>query len=94
MDIQRKLTGWVRKVGIGRVIALALLTGFCILRWWDPPPVEIARLKVFDTYLLLHPREPTARPVAIIDIDEESLAKIGQGPWPRNIASWRPTSGA
>ncbi|MCI5059589.1 MAG: adenylate/guanylate cyclase domain-containing protein [Alphaproteobacteria bacterium] len=38
----------------------------------------------FDTYNRLHPR-PTLDKVSIIDIDEESLVKLGQFPWPRNV---------
>jgi adenylate cyclase len=32
---------------------------------------------------VLWPRQQTARPVAIVDIDEASLKDIGQWPWPR-----------
>ena len=34
---------------------------------------------------MLEPRQKTMRPVAIVDIDERSLAdpKLGQWPWPR-----------
>ena len=31
----------------------------------------------------IDPRVKTARPVTIVDIDEKSLAKLGQWPWPR-----------
>lgn len=50
----------------------------------EPMPVRAARDLVFDTYQRLAPRpyDPTA-PVRVIDIDEESLARIGQWPWPR-----------
>ncbi len=62
------------------VLALAV-----VLRIADPDPVARLRLSVFDTYLNLKPREadPTF-PVRIVDIDEASLAKIGQWPWPRS----------
>ena len=62
------------------VLALAVA-----LRIVDPDPVARLRLSVFDTYLNLKPREadPTF-PVRIVDIDEASLAKIGQWPWPRS----------
>src|SRR3546814_5265285 len=53
------------------------------LRIWDPAPVEVLRLKVFDLYQLADPRQPVAEPVVIVDIDEESLAAVGQWPWPR-----------
>ena len=38
----------------------------------------------FDTFNKLKPRDPSHR-VAIIDIDEESLKKMGQWPWPRPV---------
>src|SRR3990170_6364836 len=42
------------------------------------------RLAVFDTYLDLLPRQvDPALPVRIVDIDDASLARIGQWPWPR-----------
>ena len=38
----------------------------------------------FDWYQRLHPQSyDQETPVRIVDIDEESLAKIGQWPWPR-----------
>lgn len=38
----------------------------------------------FDTYNKIKPREASDR-VAIIDLDEESIKKLGQWPWPRNV---------
>ena len=38
----------------------------------------------FDSYNKLYPRE-TLDKVVIIDIDEESLVRLGQFPWPRNV---------
>ena len=56
-----------------------------LLRLWDPLPLQVLRLKTFDFYQRLEPRVPTSQPVAIIDIDEESLAAYGQWPWPRTV---------
>ena len=53
------------------------------LRVADPAPVEEIRVRTFDTFQRVGPRVKTARPVSIIDIDEKSLAKFGQWPWPR-----------
>ena len=39
---------------------------------------------VFDNYNKLAPREPTDD-VVIVDLDENSLRRIGQWPWPRNV---------
>ena len=69
--------------GLGRVVGLAFLVGFVAVRVWDPAPLEIARNKVFDVYQVISPRVPKPVPVVIVDIDEESLAALGQWPWPR-----------
>ena len=45
--------------------------------------MEELRDRTFDTYQLIDPREKTARPVRVIDLDEKVLAKYGQWPWPR-----------
>ena len=34
-------------------------------------------------FQLIDPRHKTVRPVTIVDIDDKSLAKLGQWPWPR-----------
>lgn len=49
----------------------------------DPPLMQTLRNAVFDQYQRVHPRVYEPTPVRIIDIDEESLVKIGQWPWPR-----------
>ena len=74
---------FTRKFGIARLICLALLIGLAALRIADPPPIEELRVRTFDTFQLIDPRVKTARPVTIVDIDEKSLAKFGQWPWPR-----------
>ena len=63
-------------------IILALLIS---LRLWDPLPVQIARTSLFDLYQRLAPRQIEKLPVTVIDIDEKSLAELGQWPWPRTI---------
>ncbi len=64
-------------------MCLALLIGLAVLRIADPAPVEEIRVRTFDTFQRIDPRVKTARPVTIVDIDEASLAKLGQFPWPR-----------
>ena len=52
----------------------------------NPPVIEAFRLKVFDELQTLHPRPPqSALPITIVDIDDASLAEIGQWPWPRSV---------
>jgi adenylate cyclase len=72
-----------RRIGYARLVCLALLVGFAALRVADPAPIEELRVRTFDTFQRIDPRVKTARPVAIVDIDEKSLARFGQWPWPR-----------
>ena len=61
----------------------AVVIGAALLLF-DPPLLQTLRQSVFDQYQRVHPRVYQPAPVRIIDIDEESLAKIGQWPWPRS----------
>jgi adenylate cyclase len=80
----RILRRWFgRKFGYARLLCLALLIGVAALRVADFAPIEELRFRTFDTFQRFDPRVKTARPVTIIDIDEKSLAKLGQWPWPR-----------
>jgi len=77
------LRRFARRFGYARLVCLALLIALAAFRIADPAPVEELRVRTFDTFQLIDPRVKTARPVTIIDIDEKSLAKLGQWPWPR-----------
>jgi adenylate cyclase len=80
----RILRRWFkRRFGYARLLCLALLIGLAALRIADPAPVEEIRVRTFDTFQRIDPRVKKARPVTIVDIDEASLAKLGQFPWPR-----------
>ena len=65
-------------VGLGVVLLLG------IMQVADPYPVQVLREIAFDTYQRLKPRPPADFPVRVVDIDEASLAEIGQWPWPRD----------
>jgi adenylate cyclase len=75
---------FARKFGYARLICLAILIAFAALRIVDPAPIQELRVRTFDTFQRIEPRVKTARPVTIVDIDEPSLAKLGQWPWPRS----------
>src|ERR1700712_911377 len=80
----RRIRRWfTRRFGYARLLCVGLLILLAALRVADPPVIEELRVRTFDTYQLIDPRVKTAKPVAIIDIDEKSLAKFGQWPWPR-----------
>src|SRR4030081_1532864 len=80
----RVLRRWFKRgFGYARLLCFALLIGLAALRIFDPPPIEELRVRTFDTFQVIDPRVKTARPVTIVDIDEKSLAKLGQWPWAR-----------
>src|SRR6266568_1897462 len=65
-------------------LVFALIAGAILLRYEDPFFIRALRLIAFDHFQRLDPPQydPTV-PIRIVDIDEASLAKIGQWPWPR-----------
>ncbi len=76
-----------RFLGLGLPLLMPLLA-VCLgaaLLLTDPLLLQTLRFQVFDNYQRLHPRSYQSTPVRIIDIDEESLAKLGQWPWPRTL---------
>ncbi len=66
-----------------RVIALILLAAIIVLRIEDVRPLELLRLEAFDTLQRMAPRTLASGAVAIVDVDEASLASHGQWPWSR-----------
>jgi adenylate cyclase len=49
----------------------------------EPLPLSALRLAGFDLYQRVLPRDYEPAPVRVVDIDEASLARLGQWPWPR-----------
>ena len=84
MPIVRRIARWF---GLGRLVGFALLAGFTALRLWDPAPLEITRLKIFDLYQQLIPRTVTSNAIVVVDIDETSLKELGQWPWSRILVA-------
>ncbi len=82
------LTGMKRR-GPGKrsifvLVAFGLLAALVVLRAADPAPVRNLRNAYFDYLQQLAPRPYTPMPVLIVDLDEASLARLGQWPWPRD----------
>jgi adenylate cyclase len=73
----------LRVFSSARALCVALLLALLFLRITDPRPIEELRLRAFDLFQVAHPRIAAQRPVVIVDIDERSLNKLGQWPWPR-----------
>lgn len=60
------------------VVALCVL-----LALWEPVSLQVLRHTLFDQYQRWQPRPCSEAPVRVIDIDDESLRRLGQWPWPR-----------
>jgi len=66
-------------------VGITLLTLVCaaVLQASDPKAVQILRNATFDQFQRWQPRRYQDAPVKIIDIDDASLKRLGQWPWPR-----------
>jgi adenylate cyclase len=63
--------------GLLPVIIVALLTLL------EAPPLPQLRDSVFDSYQRTHPRPFRDGSVRVVDIDDETIRRLGQWPWPR-----------
>lgn len=88
----RRVWKWLARIFQGRVVALAMLAVFVWLQRSDFEFVDTLRMRVFDVYHQLKPNDLQSalkakgapeRVVMVVDIDEPSLAAIGQWPWSR-----------
>lgn len=73
--------------GPGRAAALGVLAVALILRILDFGVVEEPRLRLFDFEEWLWPRPAGPARVVVVDIDEQSLVRYGQWPWPRTLVA-------
>ncbi len=69
------------------LIPALLLAGIVSLRVAGQNRFEEISLKVFDTFQKIHPRPFEDAGVRFIDIDDETLKRYGQWPWPRTQAA-------
>ncbi|MBY0400935.1 CHASE2 domain-containing protein, partial [Myxococcota bacterium] len=70
----------------GRAIALVVLAAMVLLQGLEAIPFQKqARAFVFDRFQRIVPRARNSSPVVIVDIDEASLERFGQWPWPRDL---------
>jgi len=69
----------------GRVAALVSLLLLVILRLLNPSPVVGLSQRSFDFGQQIAPRSYQPMAVRIVAIDDRSLAKYGQWPWPRTL---------
>lgn len=77
-----RVQGVVRR-GRVWVVGAAALTAMLAAQLAPTPVHRQLRLDLFDAYQALWPRERQSAPAVIVAIDEASLARYGQWPWPR-----------
>ncbi len=65
------------------VIGAAVLAVLTALIWIAPPWHAPLQAAWFDTYQTIAPREIASMPAVVVEIDQKSLAALGQWPWPR-----------
>jgi len=70
------------------LLIVVILAVAVAIRIADPFFVQALRLIAFDSYQRLAPEtyDPNL-PVRVVDIDEDSLERIGQWPWPRAVVT-------
>lgn len=73
-----RLARWAWALPVA-ALALALLTS-----WADPPALRSLRNATFDQFQRWHPRPYGDPPVRIVDLDDDSLRRVGQWPWSRD----------
>lgn len=71
--------GQIRRVG---AVVLALLVA---LTWFQAPWTERLQAAWFDGHQALAPRQVKSLPALVVEIDQKSLAALGQWPWPRGL---------
>lgn len=70
---------------LAALCGVGLVLGLTGLRLADPLPVEALREGAFDQFQRWAPRPAGDFPVRVVDVDELSLAQVGQWPWPRDV---------
>jgi serine phosphatase RsbU (regulator of sigma subunit)/CHASE2 domain-containing sensor protein len=73
----RYLKGWGAPAGLLVLVMLHFMGAI--------PYQDKLRASSFDLYQLASPRVRISAPVVIVDIDEASLKRFGQWPWPRSL---------
>ena len=68
------------------LLACAVVLAACALYLTEPALLQTLRNNLFDQYQRWQPRTtPEQSKVLVLDIDEDSLARFGQWPWPRDL---------
>ena len=63
---------------------IVLVALVALLHALGPPLLDRLGLLLFDSYQRAMPRSYEKTPVKVVDIDDESIRRVGQWPWPRS----------
>lgn len=81
------LTSWWRKRGLQTLPGIVAVLVMAALQTFPIPIVSPALqsigLQVFDSYQRIKPRVYKDAAVRVVDIDDETIRRFGQWPWPR-----------
>src|ERR1700682_1531188 len=76
----------VRAGGFYILLVSSVIAAVVAVRALDPFFVQALRLIAFDSYQRFSPQAfDKTVPVRIVDVDERSIALLGQWPWPRTV---------
>lgn len=78
--MRKRIAAWLRY----GALALLCSVGVLVLMVADPLALQGLRNAQFDQFQRWQPRPRTDVGVVVVDIDEASLRKLGQWPWPRS----------
>ena len=77
---RRATAGWIDRIGL---VGVVLSLGFAALTYVQPAWADRLQSAWFDAYQSIAPRQVDVLPVTVVEIDQKSVAAIGQWPWPR-----------
>ena len=78
------LRRWLGGGGIPVLAGLAAVALVAFLQFAGLAALDRIGLLLFDSYQRAAPRSYEAAPVRVVDIDEETIRRLGQWPWPRS----------
>ncbi|MBK5265021.1 MAG: adenylate/guanylate cyclase domain-containing protein [Alphaproteobacteria bacterium] len=74
---------WLKFSGGPFMLGLAVVIVIALLQLASLPSLDRIGLLLFDSYQRAEPRPYEDAPVRIVDIDDETIRRLGQWPWPR-----------
>ena len=75
---------WLAGSGVPVLAGLAAVLLVAALQFFGFTAVDRLGLLLFDSYQRAAPRPYEPTPVRVVDIDEETIRRLGQWPWPRS----------